>query len=473
MNTWRGGRRRVLAIASIATAAAVVVIGGAATAVSLENQNHNTASLISSHGAPVKAVATVTPPVAASKCATPTVFTFSGTLSAAAPETVTYRWVYSLGRSGPVETVRFPNAGTKAVTGETVKSEKAGGGWGELTVLSPVAQSSKQAAYQLLCGGRSVGGITATATVTPATRTTSCATAPPGFTATGSIRASRAERVTYYWAQSDGVNSAPATLTFTKPGTRATEPLTITPPAASGSGTAVLVVTKPVATASSPATYTLTCAATATRPGTTQTAPSTAPQPGTTSTTGAVPPPVPPMSITVSAPTTPIVGQAYSGTATVTGGDGTYTWSAVELPPGLTATANGGTLTLGGAPTEMGTWTAYLTASDSESPARQATGSLTITVGPVPVQIYTAGLPDGTVGSSYFTGVGVTATVQGTFTWSVTGLPPGLTFNSALATINGTPTQPGTYSVAMTVWDSAFPDNPASRTYPLVINPAP
>ena len=179
------------------------------------------------------------------------------------------------------------------------------------------------------------------------------------------------------------------------------------------------------------------------------------------------------MSITVSAPTTPIVGQAYSGTATVTGGDGTYTWSAVELPPGLTATANGGTLTLGGAPTEMGTWTAYLTASDSESPARQATGSLTITVGPVPVVIYTAGLPDGTVGSSYFTGVGVTATVQGTFTWSVTGLPPGLTFNSALATINGTPTQPGTYSVAMTVWDSAFPDNPASRTYPLVINPAP
>lgn len=470
MNTWRGGRRRVLAIASIATAAAVVLIGGAAIAVTLKNQNHNTASLISSHGVQVKAVATVTPPVAASKCATSTAFTFSGTLSAAAPGTVTYRWVYSSGRPGPVETVRFPNAGTRAVTGATVKSEKAGGGWGELTVLSPVAQSSKQAAYKLLCGGGTVGGITATATVTPATRTASCATAPPSFTATGSIRASRAERVTYYWAQSDGVNSAPATLTFTEPGTQATEPLTITPPAASGSGEAVLVVTKPVATASSPATYTLTCAATATRPGTKQTVPPTALQPGPT---GTAPPPVPPMSITVSAPTAPIVGRAYSGTATVTGGNGTYTWSAVELPPGLTATANGGTLTLSGAPTEMGTWTAYLTASDSESPARQATSSLTITVGPVPVQIATAGLPDGTVGSSYFTGISVTATVNGTFTWSVTGLPPGLTFNPALATINGTPTQAGTYSVAMTVSDSAFPDYPASRTYPLVINPAP
>ena len=122
------------------------------------------------------------------------------------------------------------------MTGATVKAEQAGSGWGELTVISPVAQSSKQAAYQLLCGGSSVGGITVTATVTPATRTASCATAPPGFSATGSIRASRAERVTYYWAQSDGVNSTPATLTFTRPGTQATQPLTITPPAASGSG---------------------------------------------------------------------------------------------------------------------------------------------------------------------------------------------------------------------------------------------
>jgi hypothetical protein len=475
MSTWRGGRRRVLAIASIATAVAVVVIGGVATAVTLKNQNHTTASLTSSHVVPVKAVAAVTPPVAASKCTTPTAFTFSGTLSAAAPGTVTYRWVYSSGKPGPVETVRFPDAGTKEVTGSTVKSEKAGGGWGEIKVISPVAPSSKQAAYKLLCGGGTVGGITATAAVTPATRTASCTTAPPGFTATGSIRASRAERVTYYWAQSDGVNSAPATLTFTKPGTQATQPLTIPPPAASGSGTAVLVVTKPDTTASSPATYTLTCGATATQPGTKQTAPPTAPQPGSTGTTGStgtVTQPAPPVSVTVSAPATAIVGQAYSGTATATGGNGTYTWSELALPPGVTATANGGTLTLGGAPTQTGTWTVYLTASDSESPARQATQSVAITVGPVPLQIYTAGLQDGTVGSAYFDSIGVTATVEGTFTWSVTGLPPGLTFNPALATINGTPTQPGTYSVAVTVWDSAFPDNPASRTYPLVINPA-
>jgi len=471
VKAWGGGgpRRRVLLIASIAVAA-VVLIGGVAAAVTLNNQNRSTASLTNSHVVSVKTVATVTPPVAASKCATPTVFTFSGTLSAAAAGTVAYRWLYSSGSSGPVETVRFSTAGTKAVTGATIRSEKAGGGWGEIKVISPVAQSSKQAAYKLLCGGGSVGGITATAAVAPATRAASCATAPPSFAVTGAIRASKAELVTYYWAQSDGVNSAPATLTFTRPGTQATQPLTITPPAAPGSGTAVLVVTKPVATASSPATYTLTCAATAPRPGTTQTAPPTAPQPGPTHT---VPSPASPISVTVSAPATAIVDEAYSGTATATGGAGTYTWSAVGLPPGLTATANGRTLTISGRPPETGTWTAYLTARDREPPAQQATSRLTITVGPVPVSLGEYVVPDGTVGSPYFGPIGVEAIVSGTYTWSVTGLPPGLTFNTTLMEIVGTPTQPGTFYVPVTVWDSAFPDNPASQTFRLVINPAP
>ena len=63
--------------------------------------------------------------------------------------------------------------------------------------------------------------------------------------------------------------------------------------------------------------------------------------------------------------------------------------------------------------------------------------------------------------------------MSGTYTWSVTGLPPGLTFNTTLMEIVGTPTQPGTFYVPVTVWDSAFPDNPASQTYRLVINPAP
>ena len=53
-------------------------------------------------------------------------------------------------------------------------------------------------------------------------------------------------------------DSAPATLTFSGPGTRPTAPLTITPSVASGTGEAVLAITSPVTTASAPATYTFT-----------------------------------------------------------------------------------------------------------------------------------------------------------------------------------------------------------------------
>ena len=163
--------------------------------------------------------------------------------------------MYSSGQPGPVRTVSITTAGHRVVTGGTVTAKMAGGGWGEIKVISPSAVISNRAAYKLLCGGSSVGGVTVTAAVAAAAKTADCATATPSFTAAGSIEASKAETVTYYWAQSGGKDSAPATLTFTGPGTRTTPPLTIAPPAASGTGEAVLVVTSPVGAASAPATY--------------------------------------------------------------------------------------------------------------------------------------------------------------------------------------------------------------------------
>lgn len=369
MRTWggdgRGGRYKAVVLVA---AAAVVVIGGVAAAVRLTANSHVTgtqsgsSSRVVSVTSSFRAVTSVTPPVAVSKCTSPAEFTYSGTLSATAPGTMKYEWVYSSGKPGPVQTVSFPGAGHKTVTGGTVRSRRAGGGWGEIKMISPVAQTSNKAAYKLLCGDRSVGGITATAAITPAARTVSCGTAPPAVTVTitGAIETSRAEKVTYYWAQSDGTDSAPVTLTFTRPGTQAVEPLTVTPPGAPGSGTAVLVVTSPVTTASSPATYTLTCTAPASQPTASQTAPP-APSgtvPATRSAPGGTSGTSPPMSIAVNAPATAPLGQPYSGTVTVTGGDGDYTWSAVsDLPQGLTATADGATLTISGTPTPADTVT--------------------------------------------------------------------------------------------------------------------
>ena len=58
----------------------------------------------------------------------------------------------------------------------------------------------------------------------------------------------------------------------------------------------------------------------------------------------------PPMTVTVNAPSTAVFGQPYSGTVTVTGGDGTYTWRTTSVLPGLVLTPNGATLTIRGAP---------------------------------------------------------------------------------------------------------------------------
>jgi len=445
MITWRGGRRRVLAIAAIATAVAVVVIGGVATAVTLTSQNHNTASLTSLHVVSFKAVANVTPPVAASKCARPTAFTFSGTLSATGPGPVTYRWVYSAAKPGPVQTVRFTSARSEVVTGAAVTSRKATGGWGEIKVISPVAQTSNKAVYRLLCGGGSVGGITATATVTPAARTASCTTAPPGFTATGSIRASKAERVTYYWAQSDGVNSAPATLTFTGAATHPVEPLTIVPAAASGSGSAVLVVTSPVTTASSPVTYTLTCGAPTTQSTAKQTVPpataQTAPPAAAQTTPASAPPQLPPMTLisgTLNGAGT--LATAFQIGTGVEGGSSPYFWSVTGLPPGLTSATqdNGASFLINGTPTEAGTFPITVTVRDSEQTPQTITGTYTITINPQPWNITTPDLPDGTIGTFYTATVAASPNV--TVTWSASGLPAGLSINPVTGTISGTPT---------------------------------
>jgi len=436
------------------------------------SHNHHRASLrgssqVVSVTSPFKAVATVTPPVAVSTCITPTAFSYSGTLSATAAGTVRYQWIYSSGKPGPVRTVRFATAGHKTVAGATVKSRAAGGGWGEIKIISPAGDRSNKATYKILCGG-SHAGITATAAVQPADRTVSCVTAPPGFTATGSVTVTKAETVTYYWALSDGANSAPAALTFTKPGTQAAGPMTIRPPAASGTGEAVLVVTSPVTAASSPAMYTLTCTASATSPA----AASAGNPPPSITSAPAGSPPVPPnqpssVTISVNAPTTATVGQPYTGTVTATGGHPPYTWGAVSaLPDWMTAKANGATLILSGTPTHPGKWWPYGQATDSYYPTPQP-GSwqldLTVSWPAITISCHTG---PATAGQPYLGTVTATGGDGTAFTWSVIGVPADLTgvANGGTFTISGTPTSsdipasnppsPGNHELYVTVSDS-------------------
>ncbi len=413
------------------------------------------------------AVANVTPPVAAATCARATAFTYSATISAATPGTVNYQWVYSSGAPSPVRTVSFPAGGSRVVSGETVKVKRAGEGWAELKLLSPVPKTSAKATYRLLCGA-SRGGITATATVQPPTRTASCAPSPPTFTADGSITAKKAETVTYYWAQSDGKNSAPATLVFARPGTLAARPLTIIPQRASGSGEAVLVVTSPVVAASGPATYTLSCTA-----AKTQTSPTGPIASAALSTTASVSPASQSLaSCSAATPTFTFRGMITDSKAGTVG----YHW---QLPNG---SGPAQTLSFSGPGTKTVT-TTYTPGSDTAS----GSGTLVIT-SPGAVSSNAAAFtlscgqglgitndaPTIAQDGVYYWGTVTVSGGTGPYTWSVTGLPAGLTASGSgsTVTITGDPQAAGTFTPQISVYDSSKPQLTGTTSFTLTVDSA-
>jgi eukaryotic-like serine/threonine-protein kinase len=467
-----GRRRRLVVIASIA-AAAVIAAGAIVTAVTLSGGGGKVrlGGTVSAGapGLPVySAEANVTPPVAASTCAAPTAFTYSATISAAKAGAVNYQWVYSSGEQGPVRVVSFTAAGNRVVTGGTVKVKQAGDGWAELKLLSPVPKTSGKATYKLLCGA-SRGGITATAAVQPATRTASCVTAPPAFTAYGSVSAAKAETVSYYWAQSDGKNSPLATLTFAGPGTLAAKRLTIIPQRASGSGEAVLVVTSPVVAASGPATYTLSCVAPKT-PGTNPTRPiaSTA-----LSATASVSPASQSLtSCSAAAPTFTFSGMITDSKAGTIG----YHW---QLPSGRGPAQ---TLSFSRAGTQTVT-TVYTPASDTgggsgtlviTSPGAVSSNAAAFTLSCGQALGITNDAPTIAQDGLNYSG---TVTVSGgtsPYTWSVTGLPAGLTASGdgATLTISGDPQAAGTFAPQVSVHDSAAPEHDGTTSFTLTVDSA-
>ena len=143
-----------------------------------------------------------------------------------------------------------------------------------------------------------------------------------------------------------------------------------------------------------------------------------------------------------------VTGQAYSVQFAAQSGTGApgVTWSADTLPSGLTLEATG---LLHGTPTGSGSFSFSVHASDGTSSA-----SLNATL-PVydHININTSPLPNGIYQQAYGT-VNLTATGgSGNFTWSATGLPPGLAVIGN--TIQGTPTAVGQFEpITLKVTDS-------------------
>ena len=169
------------------------------------------------------------------------------------------------------------------------------------------------------------------------------------------------------------------------------------------------------------------------------------------------------------------INRTYPGTALVAS-NGTpdsvtgYAWSAINMPPGLTVDTNG---VVNGKPTATGTFTPTFTVTDKTGAS--ANRQYTIRINAAPVITGPATLPDWTVGQPYPSPPDVRNTMTtsggtGPLTWTQSGLPNGLSINSAGAIV-GTPTVNGTFAVTITLHDAAGAVDTMSYTVKMNLAP--
>ena len=280
--------------------------------------------------------------------------------------------------------------------------------------------------------------LSATASVSPVSQSlTSCSAGAPAFVFTGTITESRAGRVAYHWRLPSGRSPA-KTLSFASAGTK-TVSTSYRPDGGSESGSGTLVVTGPGAVSSNAAAFTLACGQT--------------------------------LAVTSNAPASAQVGAGYSGTVTVSGGSGGYTWDVTGLPPGLTASPGGPALTVSGSPQTAGTFTAEVTVHDAARPHDAGTARLTLTVADAPPQV-SGGLGTAILGEPYSASLSASGGNGGVRWGQVSGLPRGVTAtpHGDTLVIAGTPTATGDFPVTVSVSDTESPAQTGTGRLILVID---
>ena len=146
-----------------------------------------------------------------------------------------------------------------------------------------------------------------------------------------------------------------------------------------------------------------------------------------------------------------------------------HTASSSDLPNGLTfihhASWNQGNIRIEGIPEEAGTFPITVTATDDHGQVLTHLFNIVIAAAP---QI--ADLPDGKINVTYPTQTLAAEGVTGPYTYTVTGLPEGVTFDGT-DKISGTPTVSGPFEVTIVIKDKDGYET--TKTQTLVIAAAP
>jgi large repetitive protein len=169
--------------------------------------------------------------------------------------------------------------------------------------------------------------------------------------------------------------------------------------------------------------------------------------------------------ITTTALSDGVRDDAYPATTvTALDGAGPYTWASTTLPAGLEINTTTGEIT--GTPTTAATYDdVKIIVTDHNGKTAEA--AFTITIHPV-MAVTTAVLAEGVMNESYsatLSGLGGIAPRE----WQLTGLPTGLSLNTATGEITGTPTEAGSFDLVATLTDAGHRE--ATRNLTLTIHP--
>ncbi|MDV3252792.1 Ig-like domain repeat protein [Devosia sp. BK] len=151
-------------------------------------------------------------------------------------------------------------------------------------------------------------------------------------------------------------------------------------------------------------------------------------------------------------PTLPtwIAGEPGSGTAGVTNGGGSFTYVSSDLPVGLSLDPVTGDIS--GTLTTAVTYTFTVTATNTLT-GLENSQNYSLSVVP-PTFTSASALATGTAGTSYSAQIAVSGG-SGIYTFgAATGLPTGLSFDTATGTLSGTPTEAGAFSIVVSIRDS-------------------